>query len=280
MTTIVKADGSTEEFKIQKLKRSLRRSGATAEEVRTIAAHIERELVDGMKTQQIYSHAFSLLRESEQPVAARYSLRRALFGLGPTGFPFEDFLARLFTTEGYTTKTRVILEGKCTQHEIDVAAYKDDHSFVTEAKFHARPGIKSDLQVALYSNARRLDLIDTKICNQDICGVKELLVVTNTKFTHTAESYAKCAGLQLLSWDYPKNNNLHDRIQRAGIYPITVLQSLSAAQIRTLIERGIILCSDLVKKPQVLRHIHISTKKTEAVLSEARQLCTGEEKLV
>ncbi len=273
MVTVIKADGTAEEFQIQKLKRSLRRSGAVREEVREIAAEIEKELVDGMKTQEIYSRAFSLLRDSEQPVAARYSLRRALFGLGPTGFPFEDFLARLFETEGYTTRTRLELKGNCTTHEIDVAAYKDDHSFVAEAKFHARPGIKSDLQVVMYSNARKMDLVDAKICNADICGVTNLMVITNTKFTHTAESYSECAGLELLSWDYPKQNNLHDRIQRAGIYPITVLQSLSGAQKKALIERGVIICGDILKKPHLLRHIHISTKKTEAVLSEARQLC-------
>ena len=196
--------------------------------------------------------------------------------LAPQVFHLKIFLARLFETEGYATKTRVVLNGKCTNHEIDVAAYREDHAFVAEAKFHSRPGIKSDLQVALYSNARKMDLVDAKICQADVCGVKNLMVITNTKFTHTAESYAECAGLELLSWDYPKQDNLHDRIQRAGIYPITVLQSLSAAQKRALIERDVIVCSDIIKKPHLLRHTHISTKKTEAVLSEARQLCKSE----
>ena len=280
MVNILKADGTTEAFNPEKLKRSLRRSGASREEIRDIATQIETGLKDGMKTQEIYREAFALLREGATPTAARYSLRRALFGLGPTGFPFEDFLARLFAIEGYQTKTRVTLAGKCTEHEVDVAAYKDGDSFVVEAKFHARPGIKSDLQVALYTNARRLDLLEAKICNEDTCGIKDFMVVTNTKFTHTAESYAECAGLSLLSWDYPKNNNLHDRIQRAGIYPITVIHQLSNAQKMTLIERGAIICKDLVDKPQILRHIHISKRKTEAVLSEARQLCTGSEKLL
>ena len=273
MVTIVKADGTSEAFDISKLKRSLRRSGANRSEVAEIGQQVEAEIKDGMTTHEIYSRAFELLRDSEQPVAARYSLRRALFGLGPTGFPFEDFLARLFTKEGYTTNTRQMLPGKCATHEVDVTAYKEDDSFVAEAKFHSRPGIKSDLQVVMYSFARQLDLQDQKICNRDICGVKKLLVVTNTKFTLTAEDYAECSGIPLLSWDYPKNNNLHDRIQRVNIYPITVLQTLSAAQKRALIERNVIICEDIVKKPHLLRHTHISTKKTEAVLSEARQLC-------
>lgn len=270
---VVKADGTTEVFKVGKLKRSLERAGATKQEITSIITNVEKTLHDGIKTQEIYRHAFELLRESEAPTRARYSLRRALFGLGPTGFPFEDFLARLFQTEGYTTTTRVELQGKCTMHELDIAAYNETDSFVVEAKFHSRPGVKSDLQVALYSFARLMDLTETRICNEALCDISRLLVVTNTKFTSTAEKYAECSGLELLSWDYPKHNNLHDRIQKSGLYPVTVLQTLSQSQKRALLSRGVITCSDLLTKPSLLRYAHIGTRKTESVLAEARALC-------
>lgn len=269
---VAKADGTLEPFNVSKLKQSLLRSGATQPEVITIVSQIEPLLYDGIKTQEIYRHAFELLRASEVVVAARYSLRRALFNLGPTGFPFEDFLAKLFTAEGYTTKVRVILQGNCAEHELDIAAYKEDHSFVAEAKFHSHPGMKSDLQVALYSFARLHDLRNAKICSQDICGITELWIITNTKFTSSAEKYALCSGLKLLSWDFPKGNNLHDRIQRYGMYPITVLQTLSLSQKRALIDRGIIVCSDLLERPNLLRHAHISPKRMEMVLDEAHKL--------
>lgn len=270
---ILKADGTYESFKPDKLRRSLRKAGATREEIHNIVSEIESILYDGMKTQEIYRHAFTLLRSSELPAAARYSLRRALFNLGPTGFPFEDFLSRLFQAEGYSTRTRVTLKGKCAIHELDIAAYTPEHSFLVEAKFHTHPGIKSDLQVALYSYARYMDLVGSRSCPGDTCGVSELWLVTNTKFTSTAEKYAECCGLKLLGWDYPKKGNLHDRIREAHLYPITVLQSLNSAQKQGLIKRNVIVCRDLLAKPHLLRHIHISTKKTEEVLSEARQLC-------
>ena len=149
MTFIKKADGTVEEFNENKLKRSLQRSGASKDEIDFIVGRIQQELHDGMRTQEIYQKAFAYLKVGEKPVAARYSLRRALFNLGPTGFPFEDLLSRLFKSEGYDVKTRSVLSGRCATHELDVAAYKSDHSFVAEAKFHAHPGIKSDLQVAL-----------------------------------------------------------------------------------------------------------------------------------
>lgn len=272
---ITKADGTTEFFKVEKLRRSLRRSGATPEEVNQIVGTIMHELYDGMQTQEIYRRAFSLLREREVPTAARYSLRRALFGLGPSGFPFERFLARLFAAEGYQTKTGIIMQGKCAPHEIDIAAYNDTHSFVGEAKFHARPGIKTDLQVAMYSYARLLDLKGATICSESICAVTEFWLITNTKFTTTAEDYATCVGVPLLSWDYPRHNNLHDRIQRARVYPITVMQNLTPSQIATLISYDIIICRDLVENPGVLRHLHLSEAKHQSILAEAKHITEG-----
>lgn len=270
--TVTKADGSTEYFKVEKLRRSLRRAGATPTELGGIIATIEKRLYNGITTQAIYRMAFEQLRHTEQRAATRYSLRRALFGLGPTGFPFERYLGRVFEAEGYTTKTGILIQGHCAEHEIDVAAYKADHSFVAEAKFHARPGIKTDLQVAMYSYARLLDLRDATICNDDICGIKEFWLITNTKFTTAAEKYANCNGLTILSWDYPRKDNLHDRIQRLGVYPITVLSSLTTSQVATLLQYDCILTSDIVAKPHILRYLHTTPAKTAAIIEEAASI--------
>lgn len=272
---VLKADGTSEFFNVEKLRRSLRRAGASSTEISEVIYAIEPKLYDGIRTQEIYRIAFELLRQQAAPAATRYSLRRALFGLGPTGFPFEQFLGRMFEAEGYTTKTGIMIAGKCAEHEIDIAAYKSDHSFVGEAKFHARPGVKSDLQVAMYSYARLLDLKEARICSEDICGITEFWLITNTKFTTTAEKYGACVGITMLSWDYPRKNNLHDRIQRAGTYPITVLGSLSANQIATLITHNCILCQDIVSKPHLLRYLHITPAKMEQIVNEAIALGNG-----
>lgn len=273
--TVTKADGSTEYFKVEKLRRSLRRAGATPNELTLVISTIEKRLYDGITTQAIYRMAFDILRHTEQKAATRYSLRRALFGLGPTGFPFERYLGRLFEAEGYTTKTGILIQGHCAEHEIDVAAYKTNHSFVAEAKFHARPGIKTDLQVAMYSYARLLDLRSATICTEDVCGIKEFWLITNTKFTTAAEKYATCVGLTILSWDYPRKDNLHDRIQRLCVYPITVLASLTQSQVATLLEHDCILSSDIVAKPHILRYLHTTPAKVEAILTEARSIGAG-----
>jgi hypothetical protein len=144
---------------------------------------------------------------------------------------------------------------------------------VAEAKFHAQPGIKSDLQVALYSHARFLDLRDEKICRGDQCGIISLKVITNTKFTDAAVKYASCAGIDLLSWDYPKKHSLHDLIEEYKVYPITVLTRVSQGQKQSLLNGGAILCKDLLKEPERLAHANISGERARALLHEAEQLC-------
>jgi len=271
---VTKADGTVEEFDPNKLRKSLKKSGARHDAIETIVREIEKTAHDGMRTQEIYRHAFSLLRGTKTEVVARYALRRALFNLGPTGFPFEAFLGRLFETEGYKTLTGINLVGRCAVHEIDLAAYRQDHSFIAEAKFHARPGIKSDLQVAMYSYARLLDLAEQKICNEDVCGVKNLKLITNTKFTTAAIKYADCVGVDLMAWDFPKENNLFSLIDKTKLFPVTALTSLSVAQKKQFLNAGLIVASDVFEKTDVLSQLGLPAKKLEALISEARQLST------
>jgi len=270
---ITKADGTKQEFRPQKLRNSLRRAGASKSEIDRVIAHVEEHITEGMTTKAIYRHAFKALHKEAVPKAAKYSLSHAVADLGPTGFPFEDFLARLFQREGYDTKTRIIMKGKCGMHEIDVAAYSKDDSFVTEAKFHSRQRTTSDIKTALYSYARYLDLKALPICSEDTCGINSLLIVTNTRFTKATTDYAECTGLKLLSWRYPKENTLQDRIARAGVFPITVLSTLTQKEKAVLLKKNIVICSDIIKRPQILDEYGIARGKREAVIAEARQLC-------
>ena len=108
---ITKANGDRELFDAKKLSLSLKHSGASDLAVQEVIDHIVKELKDEMSTTYIYRHAFSLLRKIEQqPVAARYSLRRAILELGPTGFPFEDYIAKIFSGLGYSTATEQMIE--------------------------------------------------------------------------------------------------------------------------------------------------------------------------
>src|SRR3989344_7426498 len=147
--TITKADGTKENFEEYKLTDSLKRAGGSADIARNIVGHIKGDLQDGMPTSQIYERAFCLLREYSIPIAVKYSLRRALSELGPDGFPFEKYIAKIFQAWGYETLTDQTVLGVCISHEIDVVAWNKEKLVMVEAKFHNELGLKSDVKVAL-----------------------------------------------------------------------------------------------------------------------------------
>ena len=152
---IRKADGEEEVFDLSKLDSSLEKAGASDSMRKQVGAHVMRELKPGMTTEEIYRHAFEILRREERaPVAARYSIKRAVFSLGPSGFPFEEFLAEVMRAHGWTARTEVALNGHCAPHEVDVLAEKNGRRVGIEAKFHNEPGGKTDIKDALYVRAR------------------------------------------------------------------------------------------------------------------------------
>jgi hypothetical protein len=100
-------------------------------------------------------------------------------------------------------------------------------------------------------------------------------VVTNTRFTKDAEQYAECIGLKLLSWDYPKNNGLKDLISRAKLHPVTCLSSLEEKEKKYLLDADVVLCSQLLEKPEMLDKIGIDSRNKNQILKEARSICNN-----
>jgi len=117
---IVKHSGDIVEYSPIKLKASLSKSGASPLIVDVILETIQKELYQGISTKQIYKMAFNLLKKASNSHAARYNLKEAIRLLGPAGFFFEKYIARLFESEEYKTKTNIHLRGKCVSHEIDI----------------------------------------------------------------------------------------------------------------------------------------------------------------
>ena len=154
---VAKADGTEEPFNPEKLVASLMRAGAEHGLARDIARAVEAPLVSGTTTHEIYRRAFAKLRDARRGVAARYSLKRALLEFGPSGFPFEAYLAELFRAEGYTAKTDQIVRGKCVEHEVDVVLQKGGITTYVEAKFHNAAGFKTDLKT-VYTCRRGLKI--------------------------------------------------------------------------------------------------------------------------
>ncbi len=269
---VTKETGEVEIFDPRKLVLSLHKAGAGDAQSNEILAHIQGELVNGMTTNDIYRHAFDLLRSSAKNVAARYSMKRAIAELGPNGFPFEKYVAEIFKTKGYESVTDQIVQGNCVEHEVDVVAWKGDELIMIEAKFHNEPGIKSDLKVALYIQARYQDLKDQIF---EYGGKKRKLtqwhLVTNTKFTDHAVRYASCQGLSLIGWNYPSKGNLEDLVNEAGLHPLTSLLSLSVSDKRILLGRGNVLCKEVTE--EMLLAGGIDKDKIPSIIEEANAVC-------
>ncbi|KKW23614.1 MAG: ATP-cone domain protein [Candidatus Kaiserbacteria bacterium GW2011_GWB1_52_6] len=267
---VTKADGEQEPFDAGKLEHSLELAGASSTTRARIVAHLIKEMHPGIMTEEIYQHAFRMLQEDEHtPVAARYSVKRAVFSLGPSGFPFEQFVAAILRAHGWHTNTGVALNGRCAPHEVDVLAEKDHKRVGIEAKFHNEPGGRTDIKDALYVKARYDDLRNTPEMSS---RVDEGWLVTNTRFTRNAIRYAQCSGLTLIGWDYPRTRGLLTMIEEARVHPLTCLTTLSEGEKRRLLDQKIVLCKDVQTK-HLLQEFGVRPEKIPSVIEEANRLC-------
>lgn len=270
---IAKSDGTQELFEEQKLRNSLHRIKASPEAIEEIIQTVEKDMKPGMSTSEIYGKAFALLRKHSAPIAIKYSIRRALLELGPDGFPFEKFVARIFRMWGYETITDQEVMGTCVSHEMDVVAWKGDDLAMVEAKFHNGIGLSSDIKVALYVKARFDDIADNDFKYGDkVRRLSERWLFTNTKFTDRAIHYGECKHLRLVGWNYPNKNNLHDIIEQNGLHPITCVNALTREQKRDLIGRDLLACMDVIQHPQELHNIGIKPEQIETILAEAQMI--------
>lgn len=278
MTTIIKNNGEEEIFDPEKLRNSLKKSGATVFVINDIVNKIEKRLKDGMSTSEIYHKAFDMLKKTEEKSAIKYSLRRSIFSLGPSGFPFESFIAEVMEAKGYKVRKDQVLDGECVPHEIDVVAYNKDELLFIEAKFHNDISIKSDTKVALYIKARFDDLKDSVFrIENDRRKMTRGVLVTNTKFTENALRYGKCADtFDMISWDYPKNGNLYDLIYETGLHPMTCIPQLSKKQKQDLLQRGITTCNALKANDTIMREIGVPKKKVDHIIRNIDAICSHE----
>ena len=272
---VIKSTGERERFSLAKLRRSLVRSGADEQTAQMVVDHILPELHDGMKTSQIYGHAFSILKKKKFPAAIRYSLRKAVMELGPSGFPFEKYVAEILRRKGFSAQTGVILPGFCVSHEVDILMEKGERHIFAECKFHNQQGIKTDVKVALYVHARFLDLQRGHDSKEKWATPKvhEGWLITNTKLTTDAVQYANCAGLNIIGWDYPEKGNLQDIILETGVHPLTFLSTLSAHDKNNLLAQGIVMCRELKKGDTHLKSIGLSDEQIKNVVDEVDRVC-------
>jgi len=271
---ITKKSGEKVPFEERKLINSLRRSGASDADVQKVLEALDSQLVDGMSTHKIYQKAYALLKTKSHKVAGRYRLKKAIMELGPTGYPFERFVGKLIEFMEYDTKVGVIVQGKCVSHEVDVVAESKQKRIIVECKYHREGNRKSDVKVAMYIRSRFYDIENAwkeegKLDHQELEG----WLVTNTRFTADALTYGNCAGLKLISWDYPEIGSLRQRIDHAGLHPITSLHNMTKKEKQYILDEGLVLCRELTE--EVLAKYGIRAPKIRKIMEEAKNLISN-----
>lgn len=264
MPYILKATGKKELFNEEKLRTSIERAGVPTELQEKAIIHIKSKLYENIPTREIYKHILEFLENSSYPFSrTKYSLKQAIMDLGPTGYPFEDYVSEILKLDGYNTQVRQILSGKCISHEIDIVAQKNNVSSMVECKFHNTPGTHSQVHVSLYTKARFDDIKERN-------NLQEVWLVTNTKITSDALSYAICSNMKVISWDYPKNGSFRDLIEKYKLHPITTLTSLTTNQKQLLTGNHVVLTKDVCKNPSSLDILGLPKDKINSIVSECQ----------
>lgn len=278
---IIKTSGEEEEFSPQKLEQSIISAGGDQETAALLEKEIEAHSSEITSTDRIHEYIYEQLKQKFPPVAARYNLRRAIIELGPTGFPFEKFIGAILEGLGYEVLLNEVIAGRSVNHEVDFVAIEHlADSYMGEVKFHKRPGLKSDVKVALYVKARFDDIKANQAqLPEKYKTFKQAWLITNTKFSQDALRYAQDNNIRIMAWSYPEGEGLGQVIDRLGIHPLTALTQLSQAEKFALLERGIVLCSDIPGNTVALREAGLSPERIDLVLREAEAVTKLEKSL-
>jgi len=266
---VIKATGKRAKFNPKKIEGTLYRIGAPEDAVKAVIEQISNEVYDGITTKKVYRRVLQLLDQYHPRASACYSLREAIMRLGPAGFPFETYLARVLNEHGYKTKLRTKLKGKCVTHEIDIIIEKDGVRAFIEAKFRNAPGMYIDLKETMYTYARFLDL------NNGKNPFDEVWMGCNTKASQPAKNYAECMGIKILCWHHPPGKGLESLVESKNLYPVTALRNIDKKSVDAFSKAGYMLMKDLIEEDysKLQKKTMLPKKKLNMLIKEAELVC-------
>lgn len=273
---ITKATGEKELFDPDKIRQSLESVGASPTIIKKAISGVEQIKKPKVRSDEVFKCSLNYLHKENPAIAAKYSLKRAIMDLGPAGFIFERYVARILEAYGYKTENGVIAQGKCVSQEIDISARKGKTHFLIECKYHNHRGNKSDLKVVMYTQARFEDVrAGAEMRKGKTDTFHQPWLVTNTNVTHEGLRYAKCVGMKVLAWKYPHRGNLAELIDKKKLYPVTILPSVNKNLLKRLVDSNILLAEDLLPYSAADISQRFGFKKNIAmkIYNEVRSIC-------
>jgi len=272
---VINSQGEQEPFSFRKVLKSARRAGASPNLAFEIASTIEKEVYPGIRTSEIFKRVKELLTKQDLRAGLRFNLKEGIRKLGPSGFPFEKYVAEIFLEMGFDVLLNQRLKGKCARYEIDFLAQKDKMIYVGECKYRVHPGERIDLKIALTNWARFLDLKQGEYLKSFKGYQIRTIIVTNAKFTYQLIKYAKCVGeMDLLGWKYPKPKGLEYIIESHKLYPITILPSFRPSFLEAFGNQHLMLVGDVlsISEEKLSQRTRISQKRLSPLIKEAKVL--------
>jgi hypothetical protein len=259
---------------LAKVSRSAQRAGASKELAQRVALQIEKNIYPGIKTREIFDKVNKLLKKEDRKSSLRFSLKEAMRKLGPSGFPFENYIADIFSAHGYEVFLNRKINGKFAIHEIDFLAKKDQVFYIGECKYRIFPGERIDLPILLAFYAKFLDLKNGSYFNLPKNVDLKPIMVTNAKFSSQAVKYANGMGVELLGWKYPLNRGLESMIEEEQLYPITILPSFKGYLIEPCSQAKLMLAKDVLddSPEKIAEVIGIEKDKILPLINEAKTL--------
>ena len=257
---VIKYSGNREPFSPKKIYYTVRDAGGSSKLAKAAIKKVRKNYHKNMTTKEILDILLDFLK-AEAGVSERYNLKRAIMNMGPTGFPFERYFAKILETYGFKTLVGQKLKGKIIYHEVDIVAEKKS-KFMIECKYHNESGTKTSLHPAMYTYARFLDLKRQRF--------DKGWLVTNTKCSIDARQYAKGVGLKLTSWNFPENQSLQKLIEKKNLYPITILDSVDEELKQKMFDNGLVMLRDFqdFSEEEIKVKLDISEAKSKNIMKE------------
>jgi Holliday junction resolvase len=266
MKKVIKRNGLEEDFDEEKFVNGLKNINIDENIAREICRRIYDKIPEKVKSQEIFRYTLEELKKLHKPLASKYNLKRAIYNLGPSGFPFEKYFAKILAEYGYETIINEWIDGKCLSYETDIIAIKDGRRYVIECKFHNQFGIKVDLKDVLYIFGRWIDIKE---------NYNDLLpwIATNTKISWEGIRFAECRNIKVTAWRYPKGESLENLIEAKNLYPVTTLLSGSRKIYERLLENNYVIIIDLIREN--IKEIANKTRLDERIIKSLADEAKG-----
>jgi hypothetical protein len=234
---VTKADGSSQEFKPEKVIDACVRAGLSASQAKGILEKILPEIYNGMTTREIFDIVRKQIEALDDRSAYFIRLRDAISDLDPVSF--EIYAKKILDTHGFTTSLNRIIRGRYVEHEVDVVAAAEGRTYLIECKHHHNPHRFTGLGTCLQVMARMEDI------NAESQVFDSAWIFTNNKFSDHAKTYSAGAGIRLTGWKSGGRFSIEHMIQKQRIFPVTIL-NISRKESESLLKEKIVTVQDLI----------------------------------